>query len=76
MTKISSKIGKQKVYLPYRSIETYDGQEIDLLEINSQQEMQALEFKWAKGKSKIPAAFAKAYTSAKWNEVSKENYWD
>jgi predicted AAA+ superfamily ATPase len=55
---------------------TYDGQEIDLLEINSQQEMQGLEFKWTKGKSKIPAAFAKAYPDAVWNEVSRENYFD
>jgi len=71
------KLNASKSYFPsYFFWRTYDGQEIDLLEINSQQEMQALEFKWAKRKSKVPAAFAKAYTNAKWNEVSKENYWD
>ncbi len=71
------KFNASKSYFPnYFFWRTYDGQEIDLLEINSQQEMQGLEFKWTKGKSKIPAAFAKAYTNAKWNEVSKENYWD
>jgi predicted AAA+ superfamily ATPase len=71
------KLNASKNYFPaYYFWRTYDGQEIDLLEINSQQEMQGLEFKWTKGKSKIPAAFAKAYPSAKWDEVSRENYWD
>ncbi|MEP0710923.1 MAG: DUF4143 domain-containing protein, partial [Algoriphagus sp.] len=55
---------------------TYDGQEIDLLEIDSQQKMQGLEFKWSKANSKIPVAFAKAYPDAVWNEVSKESYFD
>ncbi len=55
---------------------TYDGQEIDLLEIDSKHKMQGLEFKWGKANSKIPVAFAKAYPDAVWNEVSKENYFD
>jgi len=55
---------------------TYDGQEIDLLEIDSNQRMQGLEFKWGKANSKIPVAFAKAYPDAVWNEVSRENYFD
>jgi len=55
---------------------TYDGQEIDLLEIDSHQRMQGLEFKWGKANSKIPVAFAKAYPDAVWNEVSRENYFD
>jgi hypothetical protein len=55
---------------------TYDGQEIDLLEIDSHQKMQGLEFKWGKANSKIPVAFTKAYPDAVWNEVSRENYFD
>ncbi len=52
---------------------TYDGQEIDLLEINSNQQIQAIECKWGASKAKIPAAFAKAYPSAKWAEINKDN---
>jgi hypothetical protein len=55
---------------------TYDRQEIDLLEIDSQQKIQGLEFKWGKANSKRPAAFAKAYPDAVWNEVSRENFFD
>jgi predicted AAA+ superfamily ATPase len=53
---------------------TYDGQELDLLEIDSQQQMQAFECKWGKAKAKIPVAFAKAYLDAKWELIEKRNY--
>lgn len=53
---------------------TYDGQEIDLLELNSQQEMLGFECKWGMGKAKIPAAFEKAYPMAKWTKIDKSNY--
>jgi len=55
---------------------TYDGQEIDLLEVNSHQEMQGLEFKWGNRGKTVPAAFARAYPAAQWNEVSKESYFE
>ncbi|OOG76770.1 ATP-binding protein [Algoriphagus sp. A40] len=71
------KFNSSQNYFPqYYFWRTYDGQEIDLLEVNSQQQIQGLEFKWGTKKSKVPAAFAKGYPDAKWNEVSKENFWE
>ncbi|MHA7130230.1 ATP-binding protein [Algoriphagus namhaensis] len=71
------KFNASRDYSPaYYFWRTYDGQEIDLLELNSQQQIQAFEFKWGNAKAKIPLAFAKAYPSAKWYKVSKENYMD
>lgn len=69
------KFNSSKGYAPdYYFWRTYDGQEIDLLEVNSQQEIQGLEFKWGTKKPKVPAAFAKAYPDAKWDAVSKDNF--
>ncbi len=69
------KFNSSNGYAPdYYFWRTYDGQEIDLLEVNSQQEIQGLEFKWGTKKPKVPAAFAKAYPDAKWDGVSKENF--
>lgn len=66
-----------KNYFPqYFFWRTYDGQEIDLLEINSHQEIQAFECKWSEKKAKIPVAFEKAYPNAKWQEINKTNYLD
>lgn len=71
------KFNSSKDYFPqYYFWRTYDGQEIDLLEVNSHQELQGLEFKWGNRGKKAPTAFAKAYPAAKWNEVSKENYFE
>ncbi|HSF52652.1 MAG TPA: DUF4143 domain-containing protein, partial [Algoriphagus sp.] len=71
------KFNSSQNYFPrYYFWRTYDGQEIDLLEVNSQQQIQGLEFKWGTKKSKVPAAFAKGYPEAKWNEVAKENFWE
>jgi predicted AAA+ superfamily ATPase len=55
---------------------TYDGQEIDLLEINNKQQILALECKWTEAKSKIPPAFSKAYPTAAFHVINKENYLD
>lgn len=55
---------------------TYDGQEIDLLELNNKQKLQALECKWKEDKAKIPPAFSKAYPKAAFNFINKENYLD
>lgn len=52
---------------------TYDGQEIDLLELNNGQ-LQALECKWKEHKVKIPVAFAKAYPAAQFSIINKDNY--
>jgi len=53
---------------------TYDGQEIDLLELDNRQHLQALECKWQTRKVKIPAAFAKAYPDAKFMTIHQGNY--
>lgn len=52
---------------------TYDGQEIDLLELKNGK-LQALECKWKNTKTKIPAAFAKAYPDAAFNIIDQDNY--
>lgn len=55
---------------------TYDGQEIDLIELDKWQQLQAIECKWQKGKGKIPVAFSKAYPDAVFNVVNQDNYLD
>ena len=55
---------------------TYDGQEIDLLELNNKQQLLALECKWKEGKLKTPAAFSKAYPKAQFKIINKDNYLD
>ncbi|WP_245586336.1 ATP-binding protein [Olivibacter sitiensis] len=54
---------------------TYDGQEIDLLELYNGQ-LQALECKWNLNKGKVPVAFAKAYPNASFELVHRDNYLD
>lgn len=71
--KFNSSMNHNPQYYYWR---TYDGQEIDLLELNSQQEMLAFECKWGTGKAKIPAAFDKAYAAAKWTKIDKSNYFE
>ena len=55
---------------------TYDGQEIDLLELNNKQKLIAMECKWKADKIKVPAAFSKAYPKAGFNVINKDNYLD
>lgn len=52
---------------------TYDGQEIDLIELYNGQ-LQAIECKWQDQKAKKPAAFAKAYPDAGFVVVDRSNY--
>jgi predicted AAA+ superfamily ATPase len=52
---------------------TYDGQEIDLLEIEGD-EIHAFEFKWGDKTSKIPEAFAKSYSQSTYQIVNRKNY--
>lgn len=55
---------------------TYDQQEIDWLEQETNQ-LNAFEFKWNQTKSiKIPKAFERAYPSANFTVVNKSNYLD
>jgi predicted AAA+ superfamily ATPase len=68
--KYNSNRGHQPQYYFWR---TYDGQEIDLIEVNNGQ-LQAFECKWKNGKVKIPAAFAKAYPDAQFESINNENY--
>jgi len=53
---------------------TYDGQEIDLLELDNKQHLQAFECKWQNQQVKIPAAFSKAYPEAGFAAIHHDNY--
>jgi predicted AAA+ superfamily ATPase len=52
---------------------TYDGQEIDLLEVDGNN-IAAFEFKWGDKIPKIPEAFAKNYLQSTYQVVNKTNY--
>jgi hypothetical protein len=52
---------------------TYDGQEIDLIEENSDS-LIALEFKWSDKKPAVPIAFKQAYSNAQFSVVNRDNY--
>lgn len=54
---------------------TYDQQEIDLIE-EKNEAIHAFEFKWKEQKSKIPAAFEKAYPDAPYQIIHQNNYLD
>lgn len=55
---------------------TYDGQEIDLLELDNGK-LQGLECKWqASKKVKTPVAFGKAYPEASFDVIDRDNYLD
>jgi predicted AAA+ superfamily ATPase len=52
---------------------TYDGQEIDLLEIEGDV-IHAFEFKWGDKTPKIPESFAKGYSQSTYQVVNRKNY--
>lgn len=52
---------------------TYDGQEIDLIEVDGD-EITTFEFKWGDKQPKIPAAFSQNYPQAKFQIINKNNY--
>jgi len=54
---------------------TYDGQEIDLIEVESD-EINAFEFKWGNKQPKAPIAFSQNYPQAKFKAINKNNYYD
>jgi uncharacterized protein len=65
------KISKQNYFW-----RTYDQQELDWLETEAET-IDGYEFKWNESKkSKIPAAFAKAYPNASFTVINKQNYLD
>jgi len=68
--KYNSYRGYQPQYFFWR---TYDGQEIDLLELYNEH-LQAIECKWQNQPVKKPIAFAKAYPEASFEQISKDNY--
>lgn len=61
-------------HLQYFFWRTYDGQEIDWLELDNKQHLQAFECKWQNQDVKTPAAFAKAYPDAKFTTIHQDNY--
>jgi len=54
---------------------TYDGQEVDLLEVKDGN-INAFEFKWGVKSTKTPVAFSKAYPDAQFSVINRENYLD
>lgn len=54
---------------------TYDGQEIDIIEVEGEK-IEAFECKFSKEKIKTPAAFAKFYPDVKVTVLNKNNYLD
>jgi len=73
---ISERIKHAKFHLNdanYFFWRTYDGQEIDLLELENGQ-INTFECKWNNAKAKIPVAFSQAYPQAIWTAVTRENY--
>lgn len=52
---------------------TYDGQEIDLIEVETDI-VKAFEFKWKEKKVKAPGAWLKAYPKAEFTIINPENY--
>ena len=54
---------------------TYDGQEIDLLEVLGD-EISAFEFKWGDKMPNVPHAFSTAYPQATYQIVNRKNYLD
>jgi len=54
---------------------TYDGQEIDLIEVSGD-EISAFEFKWGDKIPNVPQAFATAYPQATYQVVNRNNYLD
>lgn len=68
--KYNSYRGYEPQYFFWR---TYDGQELDLIEINNGK-LQALECKWQNQKVKKPVAFAKAYPEAAFDIIDRSNY--
>lgn len=52
---------------------TYDGQEIDLIEVEADS-VKAYEFKWKEKKVKVPGAWINAYPKAEFKVINPENY--
>jgi predicted AAA+ superfamily ATPase len=55
---------------------TYDGQKVDLIEVNSNQALAAYECKWKTDKIAVPKTFAGAYPNALFRGVTRGNYLD
>ena len=53
---------------------TYDCQEIDLIEENSDT-LTALEFKWGNKNPNVPAIFKETYPNATFDVINRDNYW-
>lgn len=68
--KYNSYAGYHPQYFFWR---TYDGQEIDLIEVNNGK-LYAFECKWKNNKSKLPVAFQKAYPDAEFTIIDQDNY--
>ena len=72
-----NKFNSSNLYYPqYHFWRTYDGQEIDLLEIDNYQKISAWETKWKPTKPKYREALVKAYSEAEFTLINQNNYLD
>ncbi|MCK4530050.1 MAG: ATP-binding protein [Candidatus Marinimicrobia bacterium] len=73
---ISERLKKMHFHLEYKNHyfwRTYDQQEIDLIEEENSQ-LNAFEFKWGNKNTRPPVAFTKAYPTATFTVIDKNNY--
>jgi predicted AAA+ superfamily ATPase len=69
------KVNAYRNYFPqYFFWRTYDGQEIDFLELNNKQQLSATECKWQNAQVKAPVAFSEAYPNATFKVITRKNY--
>ena len=53
---------------------THTQQEIDRIEMRSDQSLQAYEYKWGEGEAKQPTEFRKSYPEATFTTINRQNY--
>lgn len=66
----------QQVWVSSYFWRTHTRQEIDRIEVNGDQSLQAWEFKWAEGIAKVPTEFRKSYPEANFTVINQRNYLD
>jgi hypothetical protein len=69
------KNSNQQLFKDHYFWRTYDGQELDLVEVEGD-EISAFEIKWGDKKPKMPIAFANAYPQSSYSIVNRDNYLD
>ena len=53
---------------------THTQQEIDRIEVQSDQSIQAYEYKWGEGDAKVPSEFRKSYPESPFTTINRQNF--